>query len=207
MSSNVIHIESRLDAQPGEPKIGPNSVFQTLEALRELEGSGQVQRTLARTGLATPIPESMIPERWFLDLIAELRRDLPRSKVDAILSRSGSKTAAYVSRRRIPTLVRFLLRVLPTRVSLPILLEAIRLHAWTFAGAGDVRITERYPYVIEVHRCPTCRGGSALTPSGGYYAAAFEGLLRIVSPKIRVREHECVARGSSCCRFIIRLDH
>ncbi|MEL6761501.1 MAG: bacteriochlorophyll 4-vinyl reductase [Myxococcota bacterium] len=202
----MIHIESRLDAQPSEAKIGPNSVLQTLEALRELEGDRQVQRMLARTGLPTPIPESMIPERWFLDLIAELRRDLPRHRVDAILSRSGSKTAAYVSTHRIPTAVRFLLRVLPTRIGLPMLLEAIRLHAWTFAGAGDVRIVERYPHVIEVHRCPTCRYGSASTPSGGYYAAAFEGLLRMVSAKIRVRERECVALGSSCCRFVIRLD-
>jgi divinyl protochlorophyllide a 8-vinyl-reductase len=186
------------------PRIGPNSVAQTLRALRELEPPECAVRVAALAGLPEPLPEGMIPEAWFVQLIQALRAELPAGRSEAVLRRSGTYTAAYVGQRRIPAPVRGLLAVLPARLALPLLLAAFRRHAWTFAGAGTFTVEGGFPGTILLDGCPTCRTGSARSlggQAGAYYEAAFEGLLQLAARGVRVREIACQADGAPRCRF------
>ncbi len=205
--NNLIRIDFRTESPTLEPaRIGPNSVHQTRAALEALEGPATATSFCDAAGIPHPLPDGMIPELWFIRLVHEVRERMPRERAEAVLNWSGRGTAEYVAEHRIPKAARLLFRYLPTRLGLPLLLEAIRRHAWTFAGDGEVRIVGPYPYVIEVRGCPTCRTSTMRTLSGGYYAAAFEGLLALVNPKIRVLEQDCVARGALSCRFTIQTD-
>ncbi|GAB4478103.1 MAG: hypothetical protein OHK0018_09090 [Erythrobacter tepidarius] len=54
----------------------------------------------------------------------------------AIAEEAGARTADYIIAKRIPPAVVWLLRHLPALLAAPVLMAAIRKHAWTFAGAG-----------------------------------------------------------------------
>jgi hypothetical protein len=49
-----------------EPRIGPNAVIQTMRALAELEDPKVVDTVRRAAALPDPLPEGMIPERWFV---------------------------------------------------------------------------------------------------------------------------------------------
>lgn len=191
------------------PRIGPNSVIQTLRALRELEPPEVASVVPRRAYLPEILPEGMIPEDWFLRLIRAVRSTLPNSRAEAVLRRSGQYTADYVSQHRIPALFRGLLRLLPARLGIPLLLSAFRRHAWTFAGAGCFRTEGAFPGSIILDGCPTCRDevrAPGMDPAGAYYEAAFEGLLRLAARDVRVREVDCRANHAPRCRFEISLE-
>ncbi|MEM6533907.1 MAG: bacteriochlorophyll 4-vinyl reductase [Myxococcota bacterium] len=199
MTPQVIHLDRHRCTADETARIGPNAVIQTLGALRVLEGATLAEALRTEADLPDPIPLQMIPERWFLDLVHHVRRVLPRDRAEAVLNRSGYGTADYVARNRIPSLVRLAFKILPRQIAVPLLLRAIRKHAWTFVGAGRMRLL---PSAIELADCPTCRE-SGQPFSGGYYAAAFQRLLVLADPRIRVRETECVARGHGACIFTL----
>jgi divinyl protochlorophyllide a 8-vinyl-reductase len=192
-----------------ESRIGPNAVVQTLRALEALEGP----EPRARVARAAELPEvtldGLVPEAWFVRLVDALRDELPPPRAEAILARAGTWTAAYVAERRVPKAFRQLLGWLPPRLGLPLLLEAFRRHAWTFAGSGRYAVHGRYPGRIALEGSPTCRprteAGADSTLGGAYYEAAFEGLLRLAAPAARVREVACMRRGASACCFEIAL--
>lgn len=204
------------------PRIGPNAVLQTLAAIEAKAGPGTREAIRRAAALPPELPPGMIPEAWFVGLVHALRQARPRAEAEAILEDAGARTAAYVARHRIPGPVRGALRLLPPRAGIPILLEAFRRHAWTFAGGGRFRVAARGPaFVLVLEDAPTCGPTSArpaaeetsLLPgmpsssddvgTGGYYAAAFEGLLRLASPRVRVREVACASRGAPACRFSV----
>jgi divinyl protochlorophyllide a 8-vinyl-reductase len=188
------------------PRIGPNSVLQTLRALEESESPevvGRVRRVVAPPG---DWPPGMIPETWFTAVVRAIRADLPVSRSEDVLRRAGQYTAAYVGQRRIPAAFRRLLRVLPPRLSVPLLLVAFQRHAWTFAGNGQFSFRGPFPGSLTLAGCPTCRPASGAEfegPAGAYYEAAFEGLLRLAAPGLRVREAACQAMHAPLCRFEI----
>ncbi len=204
-------LQARLDARPARRAapalIGPNAVIQTLEALRALEGPAVADRVAEAADLPEREPEAMIPEAWFVRLVAAVRRELPQDQAEKVLALSGAGTARYVTLNRIPSLFRGLLRLLPARVAVPLLLAAFRRHAWTFAGQSRFDVQGRYPGSIVLDDAPTCRHGSCASGSGGYYEAAFEGLLSLASQRVRVTEVACRASGAPACRFLIRLDN
>ena len=195
-------------------RIGPNSLIQTLRALAELEPTDVQQRVSDRAALPEPLPPGMVPEALFVKLVRALREELPPARSEAVLRRSGSYTAAYVAQNRIPAPFRGLLRVLPARAGVPMLIAAFRRHAWTFAGAGrfSVEGTLLGPGTLLLEGCPTCRAGSAEglghvgVLAGAYYEAAFEGLLRLAAPRLHVREVACQAAASPVCRFLLTFD-
>ncbi len=189
-------------------RIGPNAVLQTRRALAEQVTPEVVAAVEARALVPAELPPGMIPETWFLQLIRAVRAELPADRAEAVLRQSGAGTAAYVSTNRIPAVIRGVLRVLPTRVALSLLLKAISQHAWTFAGAGRFSVEGRYPFLLRLDDCPTCRPETALgaTRSGAWYEAAFEGLLRLAAPRVSVHEVECRAAGATTCRFRLALD-
>ena len=92
------------------------------------------------------------------------------------------------------------------RLSVPLLLVAFQRHAWTFAGNGQFSFRGPFPGSLTLAGCPTCRPASGAEfegPAGAYYEAAFEGLLRLAAPGLRVREAACQAMHAPLCRFEI----
>lgn len=181
-------------------------MIQTLKALRALEGPALADRVANAADLPEREPEALVPEAWFVRLVAALRRELSQERADQVLAQSGAATARYVALNRIPAFFRALLRLLPARLAIPLLLAAFRRHAWTFASQSRFEVQGRYPGSIVLDDAPTCRHGKQLTGSGGYYEAAFEGLLSLASQRVRVTEVDCRASGAPACRFLIRLD-
>jgi len=188
-------------------RIGPNAVLQTLSALRELEGPAVADAVAQAAGLPERWPQGLIPEAWFIAVLRAVRRALPRPRAEAVLARSGARTAAYVARHRIPAPFRGLLRLLPRRWAVPLLLRAFRRHAWTFAGSGRFELDG--PAAVRLAESPTSRAETA-PPAGmacSYYASAFEGLLALADPQVRVREVACRASGAPACRFTLDPSH
>lgn len=191
---------------PGsEARIGPNSVMRTLQALEERHGPEMASRLHRRAGLPAHRWTALIPEVWFVDVIRELRTLLPEDEADEILRRAGALTGDYVRDNRVPAVFRRLLGILPSRWALPLLLRAFRRHAWTFAGSGRFRYEGAYPPVLVLEGAPTCRSRGRPEGSGSYYEAAFETLLALAAPGIRVREVACQATGDPACRFELLL--
>ena len=119
-------------------RIGPNAVLQTLRATRARCGESRAAELRRALGLPDPLPPGMIPEAWFVAAVRWLRHHLPGDS-EAILALSGGYTGDYVTANRIPGPFRALLRALPSRLAVPLLLRAFRHHAWTFAGSGAFR--------------------------------------------------------------------
>ena len=189
----------------GSAQIGPNAVLQTLRAIRETASPGLALEASRAARLPDQLPDGMIPEPWFVRLLAAVRAHVPSS--ETVLGRAGRYTALYVRENRVPRALRSALGLLPARAALPVLLEAFRRHAWTFAGSGTFRVEGNYPHVLSLRDAPTCREASHPPQTGGgaYYAAAFQELLALAAPGVEVREIDCVARGAPVCRFEITL--
>jgi len=187
-------------------RIGPNAVLQTLAAVEASEGRPVAQAVARDAGLPSDWPEGLIPEAWFLAVVEATRRRLGRARAEAVLADAGARTARYVRAHRIPALFRALLRALPARLAVPLLLAAFRRHAWTFAGSGRFRVEGRYPGTLVLDDCPTCRSHDP-TSGGAYYAAAFENLLASACARARVDEVTCRAQGADACRFRVGFEH
>jgi len=211
-------------ATDAEALIGPNAVTRTLDAVSERLG-GRMAKTLREAaGVPVSVPEVMVPEQWFERLVAELRSRTPENTSREILRAAGRATASYVKQNRIPAPARGLLRMLPSRLALPLLLVAVGRHAWTFAGRGAFSHADGHLVLSDP---PTCRSASEGRPGpgttarhisagttpddapsgvmgGAYYEAAFEGILSLAAPDVRVREVACIRAGAPACRF--RLD-
>lgn len=155
--------------------------------------------------LPSELPGGLIPEAWFVRLIEVLRRTLPAERAEAALAEAGVRTADYVTTHRIPTPVRLLLRGLPARLAIPLLLHAFDRNAWTFAGRGEYGVEGSFPGTIVLRGAPTCRGAS-IHDHGAYYRAAFERLLHLADRRVRVREASCESRGADRCRFTIEIE-
>ena len=116
-------------------------------------------------------------------------------------SPTGELTGDYLLAHRIPGAVRGLLRRLPARLAAPLLVGAIRRHAWTFAGSGTFAATSD-PLTLSISGCPICRGSTSPYCVCDCYAATFERLFAaLVSPGCRVREIACEATGAPSCVF------
>ncbi len=178
---------------------------QTLRALERLEGASLSTEVRCACDLPTKAPDHLIPEARFVEVIDQLRERLPRERSEEVLGWGGALTAEYVARHRIGGAAKWLLRALPPRASLPLLLRAIRRHAWTFAGAGRFDFEGPFPGTLILEDAPTCRRAQAGGHLCSYYQAAFEGLLSLAAPGIQVRETECQALGADRCRFSITL--
>jgi divinyl protochlorophyllide a 8-vinyl-reductase len=179
--------------------------MRTLQAVEESYGPAMAGELHRRAALPSNRWDTLIPEEWFLSLIRELRSLLPSAEADAMLRRAGALTGEYVQENRIPMIFRRLLAALPPRLAVPLLLQAFRRHAWTFAGSGRFRFEGRHPSTLVLEGSPTCRLPGGTDRSGSYYEAAFETLLSLAAPGIRVREVSCQAAGDPACRFELLL--
>ncbi|MZP29319.1 bacteriochlorophyll 4-vinyl reductase [Heliobacterium undosum] len=190
-------------------KIGPNSIIQTVAALKERYGEGKTAEFLVKVGrsdLTQKLPAEMVDEQEFNDLVRSIQAGFGNQELTQLLRRSGELTAAYLLKHRIPVPIQWILRILPVRSGLKMLLSAIEKNAWTFVGTGSYRFTiENHPK-ITIERCVSCRGMSADEPICAFYEGTFQTLIRtLVDQKATVKETSCSANGASACIYEVRL--
>ncbi len=195
-------------ATHGTGKIGPNAIIQTVAALQELLGDEGARGVLVRGGagdLPDHLPHALIDEREFHALVELLIEQIGSERTNQVMERSGQLTADYVFANRIPAFVRVLLRLLPPRLGLRLLLPAMQRHTWTFAGSGV------FAYDLMPTPSLSIANGSLFdTPAMAsamcaYYRGAFEQMFRkLICPRATLHELECQARGDRRCRYAIQ---
>ena len=127
-----------------------------------------------------PSGTHMIPEADALRLHRWLALHDPVGAFD-IAEESGARTADYIIANRIPRAAVWLLRRLPAAAAAPLLMAAIRKHAWTFIGAGDFVAGDAWGFTID----RTAAADSLPPPDSlfAWYAAVFTRLYRqLVAP-------------------------
>lgn len=116
--------------------IGPNAVLQAVAVMEERLGVAETRAVLVDAQIhGLPSGEAMIPEVGALRLHRWLALHDPMGCF-VIAEEAGARTADYIIANRIPKLAVWLLRRLPATLAAPLLMAAIRKHAWTFVGAG-----------------------------------------------------------------------
>jgi divinyl protochlorophyllide a 8-vinyl-reductase len=184
-------------------RIGPNALIQTVHALRDIDELPRIEAFLTdldeRTVLTDP-PQTMVNEQRFARLIDALVQAYGLKIACDVLQRSGEYTADYVLANRIPGVFQMMLKPLPKRLSLRLLLLAIRQHAWTFTGSGEFDYTMSHPPQLTVH--------SHLYPleaSRAYYGGAFKRLFRVlVHPQTTIETSFLEENNSIFCRYVVQ---
>lgn len=182
-------------------KVGPNAIIQLADVLADRIGLEERAATLRAAGLAKYLaadPERMTDEREAaaLHLAVQARRV---GDWDELSWEAGERTAEYLLENRIPRPAQWLLRRLPAALSARMLLRAIRVHAWTFAGSGSFSARmERGAVVISIADNPIAMPGCP------WHRGVFTSLFReLVSPRVLVRHQHCCAHGEQACTFVI----
>lgn len=189
-------------------RIGPNALIRMAEALQAAVGPRPAEQLVAAAGLPGLLdapPTAMVDEAVVRRLHRLVAGALDPATAEAVAQDAGRRTAAYILAHRIPAPARRILQILPAALAAPLLLAAIRRHAWTFAGSGRFTSQPGPPLQLILEDCPLCRGHHGERPACGYFAATFEGLFAaLVSPAATVHEVECIAAGGAVCRFVAR---
>lgn len=181
-------VDVNADVSAGAPAlVGPHAVIHAVAAMRERLGDREADAILANAQIgAIPTGEAMIPERDALRLHRWLAMREP-IECFAIAEEAGARTADYIIANRIPAPAVWLLRLLPARLAAPLLMRAIRQHAWTFVGAG--RFTPEGAWAFEIDR--GAADDPVLVPDSlfHWYASVFQRLYRrLVAPRCRCRQ-------------------
>lgn len=186
-------------------RIGPNTIIQLAHVLRDRYGEGTAGALLFEgTGYAlNALPSAMVDEREAQALVRTVMQSVGEQRGVQLLHEAGQRTADYLMAHRIPRPAQWVMKALPRRAGLSILLRAMQANAWTFTGSGTFSVLQR-PKLVELsfHACAMCRDMTTAQPVCDFYAGTFEQLIRtIVAPQAQVREVECMATGGHCCRF------
>jgi len=171
--SNRARIHAR--RRPGA-LIGPNAVLQAVAVMEERLGPAETAAILADAQITRlPTGKHMIPEVDALRLHRWLALHDPMGAL-VIAEESGARTADYIIANRIPRAAAWLLRHLPATLAAPLLMGAIRKHAWTFIGAGDFAPDGAWHFAID----RTAADDSIPPPDSLFlwYAAVFTRLYR-----------------------------
>lgn len=189
-------------AEPAS-RVGPNAVIQLAETLRVRLGERTARRVFADAGLGhwlDELPASMVDERDAAALFATLFAELPTNAARSVAAEAGARTADYILAHRIPRFAQLVLKALPAGLAAPLLLGAIRRHAWTFAGSGGVEARAGSPSVIEIADNPLAMPGCV------WHAAVFRRLFHVlVTRSPRVDHPLCCHDGAAVCRFEIAI--
>jgi len=161
--------------------IGPNAVLQLVHAMDRRLGHTPAQIICEAAGLSTlPDGTAMIPESDALHL-HEVLNCLAPTEAMGIAVQAGRGTADYIIANRIPRVIAALLRALPASLAAPLLMAAIRKHAWTFIGSGE--FTPHTAWQFTIDRSGSGAAGSVPETTFEWYAAVFERLYQsLVGP-------------------------
>lgn len=191
-------------------RIGPNAITQLQPVLRTYIGAAATAELFAGAGLARYVnrpPGGMVDEREVARLHRQVRRTLPAQAARSILAEAGDRTGRYILANRIPGPVKVVLSHLPATWAARLLTQAIRKHAWTFAGSAtfDMGRANATVIVARIARNPVVALDRGDGPICVWHAAVFQRLFRtLVDEAITVTETECCAAGDPACRFEIR---
>jgi divinyl protochlorophyllide a 8-vinyl-reductase len=169
--------------------IGPNAILQAVAVMEELLGKAETRAILVDAQIhSLPSGEHMIPEVQALRLHRWLALHAPMGALD-IAEQAGERTADYIIAHRIPRAAVWLLRRLPASLAAPLLMAAIRQHAWTFIGAGVFVPDGAWRFTIDRS------GAEDSVPLSDslfvWYAAVFTRLYRqLVAPDCTCRMEE-----------------
>lgn len=172
-----IHARRR-SASRGGALIGPNAVIQAVAVMEERLGAAETAAILADAQIGRlPSGEHMIPEIAALRLHRWLALHDPQGAF-VIAEEAGARTADYIIAHRIPSAARWLLRHLPARIAAPLLMAAIRKHAWTFIGAGSFLPLGAWAFTID----RSAADDTTMPPESlfHWYAAVFTRLYRVL---------------------------
>lgn len=183
-------IERRiLGRRKGGALIGPNAVLQAVAVMEERLGHAETSAILADAQITRlPSGEHMIPEIEALRLHRWLALHDPMGALE-IAEEAGARTADYIIAHRIPRAAGWLLRHCPARLAAPLLMAAVRKHAWTFIGAGT--FTPEGPWAFTIDR--SAADDTTMPPESLFlwYAAVFTRLYRVlVAPDCTCRMAE-----------------
>lgn len=170
-------IEARLHGRrkPGA-LIGPNAVLKAVEVMEERLGHAETRAILVDAQIhRLPSGAHMIPEIEALRLHRWLALHDPMGAF-VVAEEAGARTADYIIAHRIPRAACWLLKRLPAMLAAPLLMAAIRKHAWTFIGAGTFTTAGSWAFTIDRSRAddPTMPPDSLFH----WYAAVFTRLFR-----------------------------
>jgi divinyl protochlorophyllide a 8-vinyl-reductase len=209
MSASGTAVNAGLAPAVTQGLIGPNAITRMDEALVTLQGAAVRNAVFRRAGLMRHVlapPEAMIPDEDGARLHRAVLDELGYEAAQAAGRDAGRRTAAYLLANRIPRQAQAVLRLLPPRLALALLLKAISKHSWTFAGAGRFSYRTGPVTTLVIEGGPVARGVRCDGPACAFYAETFQALFRaIVSSRADVREVECQAAGGTACRFEVRL--
>jgi divinyl protochlorophyllide a 8-vinyl-reductase len=184
-------------------KIGPNAILQLVPVLQDAAGPDWTAHVLAMAGVfELPDPDAgLIDEAPAARLHQALRLEMP--DVAPMLAReAGWRTGGYILDHRIPAKAQRLLKLMPARLSAPILSKAVAKHAWTFCGSGRFDLVQTWPPVFAIADNPVVRGERSDVPLCHWHAAVFERLFSTLCGKRwQATETECCAQGAPACRF------
>ena len=205
-----ISTEAESDAAgASEPvgRIGPNAIIRMADALEALEGAETCARIFAAAGLSRYLcnpPADMVDEHEVAALYRATWLGLAADRAARVASDAGRRTGDYLLENRIPKAAQRVLRFLPRRLALRLLLGAIGRHAWTFAGSGEFSYAFGAAPAITIRQSPLCLNLRLAEPACFYFAATFERIFQqIVAPSCTVREIACAAAGDEDCIFEI----
>ena len=188
-------------------RVGPNAAIQLLRVLPLAADAETVRRIVETAGVedwAIQAPTDMIEELPAAALHRATRSILKPEIALAVLAQAGSQTGEYLLANRIPVWARAILKALPAALSSRLLSRAITAHAWTFVGSGRFVCNPGEDLNFEIWSNPFCAGETSAAPACVWHVAVFERLYQaLVSPRAKVVETHCSARGDACCRFAV----
>lgn len=169
--------------------VGPNAVLQAVAVMEERLGMAETAAILADAQIEQlPTGQHMIPEIEALRLHRWLALHDPMGAL-VIAEEAGARTADYIIANRIPRPAVWLLKRLPALLAAPLLMGAIRKHAWTFVGAGVFTPAGAWGFAID-----RTRADDSIPPPDSlflWYAAVFTRLYRVlVAPDCTCRMAE-----------------
>jgi len=179
--------ESGDEKEVGLARVGPNTLIQTVGALKDKYGEEKASQLLKEAGfgyLAKKLPDSMVQEMNFHNLVRGLKPLIGDEELADILFNAGSGTAQYLLRVRIPGFFQEFVKILPKKPALQLLLFAIgKAGAWTFRGSGEYYTVDTKEGV-DIHV-------SVLYPSlplvSNFYRGVFDYLIHtLVDPELPV---------------------
>lgn len=186
---------------PPPSVIGPNAVLQLQAALETRFARAGAEQIFSAAGherlLRTP-PREMVDEAIPAALFRALWRELPARDASSIAHDAGQRTGNYILANRIPSPAKWVLKALPARYAAPLLLQAIRKNAWTFAGSGTCTVETGSPTTINIAANPLSMPGCV------WHIGVFQQLFRaLVHPRTQIAHADRIGADRRICRFEI----
>ena len=185
--------------------IGPNAIIQMIKTMEEDLGVRQTIDFFIDSKLSQYISHPLVGRVHEEDVCLIHQRLIETYGIEhakRLSWQAGEKTADYLLKNRIPKLMGLILKHLPIKMSISILLRAISNHAWTFVGSGTFSYQVFKSITIYIESNPICKGIRSSEPVCDYYAGTFEGLFKsLIDTSIEVKEVGCEAQGDLSCSF------